>query len=175
MRENCLYLVVPCYNEEELLEITAEKLKEKMHRLMAEGKISADSRVLFVNDGSRDRTWEKIHKVYKQDRLFGGLSFSRNFGKEAGIYAGLAQTTGEYVCFIDADLQQRPEITREMVKILDEQPEYDMVAAYQDRRGEGKILSFFKKSFYKIINRERGYANFLIAIWITDIYRRCNC
>ena len=81
------------------------------------------------------------------------VSFSRNFGKESAIYAGLKQTSGEYVAFIDADLQQRPEIVRNMVQILDEKPEYDVVAAYQDRRGEGKILSFFKKSFYSIINK----------------------
>ena len=81
------------------------------------------------------------------------VSFSRNFGKEAGIYAGLTHSSGEYVTFIDADLQQRPEIVRDMVKILDEKPDYDIVAAYQDRRNEGKILSFFKKSFYGIINR----------------------
>jgi glycosyltransferase involved in cell wall biosynthesis len=81
------------------------------------------------------------------------VSFSRNFGKEAGIYAGLQHAKGDYIAVIDADLQQRPEIVRDMVKILDEQPEYDMVSAYQDRRGEGKVLSFFKKSFYNVINR----------------------
>lgn len=81
------------------------------------------------------------------------VSFSRNFGKEAGIYAGLQHASGDYICFIDADLQQRPEIVRDMVRILDESPEYDVVAAYQDRRGEGKVLSFFKKSFYGIINQ----------------------
>ena len=70
-----------------------------------------------------------------------------NFGKESGIYAGLQHASCEYICFIDADLQQRPEIVRDMVRILDESPEYDVVAAYQDRRGEGKLLSFFKKSF----------------------------
>jgi glycosyltransferase involved in cell wall biosynthesis len=75
------------------------------------------------------------------------VSFSRNFGKEAAIYAGLKETTGEYVALIDADLQQRPEIVRDMVSMLDENPEYDLVAAYQDRRGEGKVLSFFKKCF----------------------------
>ena len=79
--------------------------------------------------------------------------FSRNFGKEAGLYAGLQHACGEYICLIDADLQQRPDIVRSMVKILDEQPDYDMVAAYQDRRSEGGVLSFFKRSFYGIINR----------------------
>ena len=81
------------------------------------------------------------------------VSFSRNFGKEAGIYAGLQHAAGDYICLIDADLQQRPEIVRNMVKILDEEPEFDVVAAFQDRRGEGKVLSFFKKCFYSIINK----------------------
>ena len=81
------------------------------------------------------------------------ISFSRNFGKEAGLYAGLQYASGEYISLIDADLQQRPEIVREMVQFLDENPDYDVVAAYQDRRREGKGLSFFKKSFYQIINK----------------------
>ena len=81
------------------------------------------------------------------------VSFSRNFGKEAGIYAGLEYAEGEYISLIDADLQQRPEIVRDMVEILDKEPQYDVVAAYQDRRREGKVLSFFKKSFYSIINK----------------------
>ncbi len=81
------------------------------------------------------------------------ISFSRNFGKESGLYAGLKHASGEYISLIDADLQQRPEIVRDMVHILDSFPDFDVVAAYQDRRGEGKVLSFFKKSFYAIINK----------------------
>ena len=81
------------------------------------------------------------------------ISFSRNFGKESALYAGLQRADGDYISLIDADLQQRPEIVRDMVAFLDENPDYDVVAAYQDRRNEGKVLSFFKKSFYKIINK----------------------
>ena len=80
------------------------------------------------------------------------VSFSRNFGKEAGIFAGVKHAAGDYICLIDADLQQRPEVVLEMVKILDEKQEYDVVAAYQDRRSESKLLSFFKKGFYAVIN-----------------------
>ncbi len=89
-------------------------------------------------------------------------------------YAGMAQASGEYVSLIDADLQQRPEIVRNMVKILDEQPEYDVVAAYQDRRGEGKVLSFFKKSFYSIINK---LSNVKLKADASDFrtFRRCVC
>ena len=113
-----------------------------------------DYEIVYVNDGSRDATLHNLKKLFQAQRCpVKVVSFSRNFGKEAGIYAGMAQASGEYISLIDADLQQRPEIVRDMVKILDEQPEYDVVAAYQDRRGEGKVLSWFKKSFYSLINR----------------------
>ena len=81
------------------------------------------------------------------------IDFSRNFGKEAAIYAGLRETTGEYISLIDADLQQNPEFVLKMVNILDENREYDCVAAYQEKRNEGKVKIFFKNCFYKIINK----------------------
>ena len=113
-----------------------------------------DYEIIFVDDGSKDATLHNLRKLHKAQKCpVKVVSFSRNFGKEAGIYAGMQQADGEYISLIDADLQQRPEIVRDMVKILDEQEEYDVVAAYQDRRGEGKLLSFFKKSFYNLINR----------------------
>ena len=113
-----------------------------------------DYEIVFIDDGSKDATLHNLKKLYHAQKCpVKVVSFSRNFGKEAGLYAGLQHSSGEYISLIDADLQQRPEIVRDMVKILDEQPQYDVVAAYQDRRGEGKILSFFKKSFYAIINR----------------------
>ena len=113
-----------------------------------------DFEIVFVDDGSKDATMAQLRQIFaRQECPVKVVSFSRNFGKESGIYAGLQHASGEYICFIDADLQQRPEIVRDMVRILDESPEYDVVAAYQDRRGEGKVLSFFKKYFYGIINR----------------------
>lgn len=143
-----LSLVVPCYNEAENVfafqQATIDAFKD----------CNYDYEIVFVNDGSKDATMHNLRKIFTAQKCpVKVVNFSRNFGKEAGIYAGLCHTTGDYVCFIDADLQQRPEIVRDMVKILDEQPEYDVVAAYQDRRGEGKILSFFKKCFYGVINR----------------------
>ena len=143
-----LSLVVPCYNE-------AENVAEFQAAVIAafEG-CGYDYEIVFVDDGSKDATLHNLKKLYaKQECPVKVVSFSRNFGKEAGLYAGLRHASGEYVSLIDADLQQRPEIVRDMVKILDESPEYDVVAAYQDRRGEGKVLSFFKKSFYAIINK----------------------
>jgi len=113
-----------------------------------------DYEIIFIDDGSKDATLHNLRKIYAANRCpVKVISFSRNFGKEAGLYAGLHHTEGEYIALIDADLQQRPEIVREMVDILDQKPEIDVVAAYQDRRSEGKVLSFFKKSFYSIINK----------------------
>ena len=143
-----LSLVVPCYNEAENVAAFQEAT------IAAFEGCGYDYEIVFIDDGSRDATLHNLRKIHAQQKCpVKVVSFSRNFGKEAGIYAGLTHASGEYISFIDADLQQRPEIVRDMVKILDEQPEYDIVAAYQDRRGEGKILSFFKKCFYKVINR----------------------
>ena len=143
-----LSLVVPCYNEAENVSLFQNAV------ITAFDGCGYDYEIVFVDDGSRDATMFQLKKIFQEQRCpVKVVSFSRNFGKESAIYAGLKEACGEYVTLIDADLQQRPEIARDMVKILDEQPEYDLVAAYQDRRGEGKVLSFFKKSFYKIINK----------------------
>ena len=143
-----LSLVVPCYNEAENVAAFQDAV------ISAFAGCGYDYEIIFIDDGSKDATLHNLRKIYAEKKCpVTVVSFSRNFGKEAGIYAGLQHAKGDYVSVIDADLQQRPEIVRDMVKILDEQPEYDMVSAYQDRRGEGKVLSFFKKSFYAVINR----------------------
>ena len=143
-----LSLVVPCYNEAENVEAFQEATIEAFK------DCGYDYEIVFIDDGSKDATMHNLRKLHKKQKCpVKVISFSRNFGKEAGIYAGLKQTCGDYVCVIDADLQQRPEIARQMVQILDEHEEYDMVAAYQNRRGESKVLSFFKKRFYSIINK----------------------
>ena len=142
-----LSLVVPCYNEAENVAAFQEAV------IGAFEGCGYDYEIIFVNDGSRDATLHNLRKLHAAQKCpVKVISFSRNFGKEAGLYAGLQHASGEYISLIDADLQQRPEIVRDMVNILDDQPETDVVAAYQDRRGEGKVLSFFKKSFYAIIN-----------------------
>lgn len=141
-----LSLVVPCYNEGENV------LPFHEAAINALGKM--DLEIVYIDDGSRDATLHNLKKIYaKKDCKVKIVSFSRNFGKESGIYAGLEHATGDYICIIDADLQQRPEIVKDMVAILEEKPEVDVVAAFQDRRSEGKVLSFFKRSFYKVINR----------------------
>ena len=143
-----LSLVVPCYNEAESVALFQEAV---IHAFEGCGY---SYEIVFVNDGSKDATLHNLRKLHAAQKCpVKVISFSRNFGKEAGLYAGMQHAIGEYISLIDADLQQRPEIVRQMVQLLDEKPEYDVVAAYQDRRNEGKVLSFFKKSFYAIINR----------------------
>jgi glycosyltransferase involved in cell wall biosynthesis len=142
-----LSLVVPCYNEAENVAAFQEAV------ISAFDGCGYNYEVIYVNDGSRDATLHNLKKLHSAQACpVKVVSFSRNFGKESAIYAGMEQAEGEYISLIDADLQQRPEIVRNMVSILDEKTECDVVAAYQDRRGEGKILSFFKKRFYGIIN-----------------------
>ena len=143
-----LSLIVPCYNEAENVAAFQEAV------IAAFQGCGYDYEIVFINDGSRDATLHNLKKLHAAQKCpTKVISFSRNFGKEAGLFAGLEHASGEYISLIDADLQQRPEIVRDMVRILDEEPQYDVVAAYQDRRREGKILSFFKKSFYTMINK----------------------
>ena len=143
-----LSLIVPCYNE-------AENIKAFQDASISTFSDSGyDFEIVFIDDGSTDATLDQLKTAFREQRCpVKVVSFARNFGKDAGIYAGLKHASGEYISIIDADLQQRPEIVRDMVKILDEQPQYDVVAAYQDRRNDGKVLSFFKKCFYKLINK----------------------
>lgn len=143
-----LSLVVPCYNEVDNVGPFQDAVMDAFQNC------GYDYEIVFVDDGSRDATLYQLKKIYEQQKCpVKVISFSRNFGKESAIYAGIQQASGQYISLIDADLQQRPEIVRNMIEILDEKSEYDVVAAYQDRRGEGKLLSFFKKSFYSTINK----------------------
>lgn len=143
-----LSLVVPCFNE---LENVAAFQREV---LQAFDGCGYSYEIIFVDDGSTDGTLLELKKLYQEQACpVSIISFSRNFGKEAGIYAGLQHASGEYITLIDADLQQRPNVVRKMVEILDRQPQYDIVAAYQDKRGDGKTLKFFKNGFYRLINQ----------------------
>ena len=143
-----LSLIVPCYNEAENVALFEQAV------LSAFKDFNGDYEIIYVDDGSKDATLYNLKKLFKaQTCPTKVVSFSRNFGKEAGLYAGLKQAAGEYICLIDADLQQRPEIVLDMVKILDDQSDTDVVAAYQDRRNEGAVLRFFKKGFYSLINK----------------------
>ena len=141
-------LVIPCYNEEENVDHFLEAAKAAM-----EGYTAAYE-LVFVNDGSRDGTQTALRQLYEANRdiRITVIQFSRNFGKEAAMYAGLQAAKGEYITVIDADLQQRPEVAVEMGRILDQHPEYDMVAAFQAARKENKMIAWCKKQFYKVIN-----------------------
>ena len=143
-----LSMIVPCFNEAENVQPFQDAVIDAFKGC------GYDYELIYINDGSRDATMHNLKKIFAQQKCpVKVVSFSRNFGKEAGLYAGLEHASGDYIALIDADLQQRPEIVRNMVEILDENPDTDVVAAYQDRRGEGKVLSFFKRSFYAIINK----------------------
>lgn len=142
-----LTLVVPCFNEEEsVIEFYSEVTR------VFKDKVE-DYELVFVNDGSRDKTPQILRAIYEKADNVKVVNFSRNFGKEAAIYAGLKQSIGDYTCVIDADLQQRPEVVLEMKQILDENADIDCVAAYQGERKESKLLIFFKDKFYEIINK----------------------
>lgn len=143
-----LSLIVPCYNEG----MNVIPFRDSV--VAAFENCDFDYEILFVDDGSKDATLHNLRKIHDENKCpTKVISFSRNFGKEAGLYAGMEHASGEYLSLIDADLQQRPEIVLEMVKLLEEDPNVDVVAAYQDRRREGVVLSLFKKGFYSIINK----------------------
>jgi len=143
-----LSLVVPCYNEEGNVKLFTQTIEKTF-----KNKID-DYEIIFINDGSQDNTMKVLKELLKESKQnIKVINFSRNFGKEAGMYAGLKETTGDYVTIIDADLQQNPEYVLKMVEILEENEQYDSVVAYQEHRKESKILTFFKNSFYKLINK----------------------
>ena len=144
-----LSLVVPCYNEE----ANAKRFFDEVNRVF-ENKVE-DFEFVFVNDGSKDGTYPELKKLYKENPTsdIQVLTFSRNFGKEAAIYAGLSNAKGDMVCIIDADLQQRPEVVLEMLEEIEKDDSLDCVAAYQENRKESKTLSGLKSAFYKVINK----------------------
>ena len=114
---NTLYIVVPCYNEQEVLPETSKRLKAKLEQLITAGKISEKSRVLFVNDGSKDRTWEIISALHQQSPLFCGVDLTRNRGHQNALLAGLmtAKDKADAVISMDADLQDDVEAVDQMV------------------------------------------------------------
>ncbi len=147
-----LSLIVPCYNEEGNVENFFRETKEAM-------KSYTDSyEIIFVNDGSKDATPKKLRELFNENKdvCIKVINFSRNFGKEAAMYAGFTKASGEYITIIDADLQQDPKYAVEMAKILDSDPDCDMVAAYQKERKEGKAISKAKHVFYKTISKMTG-------------------
>lgn len=143
-----LSCIIPCYDEAENIVPFFQAAEQALQPWACQYEL------IFVDDGSRDGTLQELEKLYHQapDRVR-VVSFSRNFGKEAAIYAGLHHCAGAYVALIDADLQQRPDYIAQMLTFLEEHPEYDEVVAYQERRRESRLLTFCKGMFYQVIRR----------------------
>lgn len=144
-------IIIPCYNEQETIPIFVEET-DKVYAEMRK-KYGIRMEYLFVDDGSKDKTLEVLKEYSEKYPHISYITFSRNFGKEAGMFAGLENADGDYVVIIDADLQDPPELIEEMYTTI-KNSEYDCVASRRvDRKGESKIRSFFAKSFYKIMRK----------------------
>ena len=142
-------IVLPAYNEEQMIENTARIIPE----LMEEENISYE--LVFVNDGSKDLTWEKIVKVSEENPNIKGVCFSRNFGKEGAVFAGIANASGDCVAVMDCDLQHPPETLVTMYRLWEQG--YQVIEGVKASRGkEGMIHKFFAKTFYKIISNATG-------------------
>ena len=140
-------VVVPCFNEEESIPLFYREM-ERVRMKMGE-----KFEYIFINDGSSDGTLSVLRKLHVTDSSVHYLSFSRNFGKEAALYAGLERASGEFVTVMDVDLQDPPELLIEMKQKLEEQPDLDCVGTRRvTRDGEPPIRSFFARMFYKLIN-----------------------
>ena len=140
-------LIVPCYNEQESLPIFYQEVTAVVQRMESEYEL------LFVDDGSKDQTLMILRELAAQDSHVKYFSFSRNFGKEAAMYAGFCNVSGDYIAVMDADMQDPPSLLPQMMKIL-ESGEYDSVATRRaDRTGEPPIRSWFAKRFYHMINK----------------------
>ncbi|MBQ8394633.1 MAG: glycosyltransferase family 2 protein [Clostridia bacterium] len=143
-----LSLIVPCYNEEEALPIFYEEV-DKISALLKNYEVE----MLFVDDGSKDKTLDVVKELAKKDERVKYLSFSRNFGKEAAMYAGFCNASGDLVAVLDADMQDPPSLLPEMIRIIEEEG-YDSVATRRvTRKGEPKIRSFFARMFYKLMGK----------------------
>ncbi len=144
-------LIVPCYNEEEALPLFYKEAAGVAQTLAETHQAQVE--FIFVDDGSRDKTLEICRKLAREDQRVRYISFSRNFGKEAGIYAGLKAAKGDYVAMLDADLQDPPALLPEMLRSLLEEG-YDCAATRRaTRAGEPRVRSFFARMFYRIINK----------------------
>ena len=148
MSKDIISIVVPCHNEEEMVPIFHKEIAAVSDQLP-----DATIELIFVNDGSKDDTLAKMKQVAALDERVHYLSFSRNFGKEAAMVAGLRHATGNYVAVMDADLQDPPALLVEMVALI-RTGEYDCIGTKRvDRKGEPPIRSFFARQFYQLINR----------------------
>lgn len=143
-----LSMVIPCYNEEKNIDLFMKCCIE----VFGDNK---NVEYIFVNDGSNDNTFLEIKNVvrkYKNEKII-GINFSRNFGKEAAMFAGLKKASGEFIALIDADLQQHPKYVKKMLEFIEENDDYDCVTCFQEKRKENKFLVCLKEMFYSLINK----------------------
>ncbi|MFY8331136.1 glycosyltransferase family 2 protein [Vagococcus carniphilus] len=141
-------IIIPCFNEEQAIQHFVEEMS-KVEKQFEATKFE----YIFINDGSKDNTLAVLKELPKKDEKYHYLSFSRNFGKEAALYAGLQHSTGDYVTVMDVDLQDPPSLLPKMYQLITEE-KYDCVGTRRvSRKGEPKIRSFFARQFYRVINR----------------------
>ena len=146
-----LLIVIPCYNEEAELPYFLQEIRKVADNMSTTFQL--DFEILFINDGSRDKTLQILRQAAQEDKRIRYISFARNFGKEAAMYAGFQNCTGDYAAVMDADMQDPPSLLPEMYQAL-QSGEYDSVATRRvTRKGEPPIRSFFARCFYKLINR----------------------
>ena len=144
-------IIIPCYNEEEAIPIYYETMVRQMDEMEEQQKVQFE--LIFVDDGSKDHSLFEMRRLAQKDMRCRYLSFSRNFGKEAAMYAGLQAAKGDYVTVMDVDLQDPPSLLPKMYAML-QSGTCDCVAARRSsREGEGKIKSFLSNAFYGVINR----------------------
>ena len=142
-----LSVVIPCFNEQEAVPLFYEAFMKETSGMNVEFEL------IFVDDGSRDGTLAAFEALHQRDERVHYLSFSRNFGKESAMYAGMEAATGDYVAIMDVDLQDPPKLLRDMLHGIEEEG-YDCVASRRvTRKGEPPIRSFFARAFYRLINK----------------------
>lgn len=167
MRNNkILYIVVPCYNEEEVLPESSKELKEIVENLVSNGQIAPESKIMFVNDGSKDKTWELIQDLHKESSVFTGITLSRNRGHQNAVLAGMyaASKYADMVITIDADLQDDPICISQMVEKYHEG--YDVVSGVRNDR---KSDTFFKRV------TAQAYYKFMKMMGVDLIYNSADC
>lgn len=143
-----LSLIIPCFNEEKNILPFIQCCIETFGN-------DKDIEYIFINDGSKDNTFSEIKNIIEKHNSLNiiGINFSRNFGKEAAMFAGLKQAKGEYIALIDADLQQHPKYVKQMLNYIEKHSEYDCITCYQEKRKEGKFVAWLKERFYSLINK----------------------
>lgn len=164
--EALLYLIIPCYNEEEVLEITTDALNQKMKKLIKDKKISKNSKILYIDDGSKDNTWNLITKIHENNKLFGGIKLSRNRGHQNALLAGLmtAKKYADITISMDADLQDDIDVIDKMLE------EYNAGAEIV----YGVRSSRQKDTFFKKITAE-GFYKFMHLMGVEVVFNHADC